>query len=108
MLTDIKQFSDKFLKKTTNKKIQIISHFDTDGITSSAILTKTLERLEKHFSTKIVKALNQEEIDQFPDDKIILFHIFITIREHFANEIVHTHFRAPLATNYITIKKIYN
>ena len=72
MLTDIKQFSDKFLKQTTNEKIQIISHFDTDGITSAAILTKTLERLNKHFSTKIIKSLNQEEIDQFPDDKIIL------------------------------------
>ena len=64
MLTDIKQFSDKFLKQTTNEKIQIISHFDTDGITSAAILTKTLERLNKHFSTKIIKSLNQEEIDQ--------------------------------------------
>jgi len=72
MLTDIKQFSDKFLEQSLNKKIQIISHFDTDGITSAAILTKTLERLEKHFSTKIVKALDQKVIDQFPDNKLIL------------------------------------
>ena len=72
MLTDIKQFSDKFLNHTSNEKIHVVSHFDTDGITSAAIITKTLERLEKHFSIKIVKGLTQEEIDLFPDDKIIL------------------------------------
>jgi single-stranded-DNA-specific exonuclease len=72
MLTDMRQFSDKFLQETKDRKIQIISHFDTDGITSASIITKTLERLEKHFSTKIIKGMNQEEIDQFPDDKIIL------------------------------------
>ena len=72
MLTDIKQFSDKFLEQTSDKKIQIISHFDTDGITSAAILTKTLERLEKHFSTKIVKALDQREIDCLPENNAIL------------------------------------
>ncbi len=71
MLTDLKQFSDKFLEQTADKKIQIISHFDTDGITSASIITKTLERLEKHFSTKILKGLTQEEIDEFPDDKLI-------------------------------------
>lgn len=71
MLADIKQFSDKFLEQTSNQKIQIVSHFDTDGITSAAIMTKTLERLEKHFSTKIIKGLSQEEIDDLPDNKII-------------------------------------
>ena len=70
MLEYIKNFSEKLLK--INNKIQIISHFDTDGITSAAILTKTLERLEKHFSTKIIKLLSKEEIVGFPEDKTII------------------------------------
>ena len=68
----MKEFSDKFLKQAKDEKIQIISHFDTDGITSASILTKTLERLEMQFSTKIVKGFDQNEIDTLPDNKIIL------------------------------------
>ena len=34
--TEIKLIVKKFLEKTKNKEIQIISHFDTDGITSAA------------------------------------------------------------------------
>jgi single-stranded-DNA-specific exonuclease len=68
----IKQFSELFLKKTENKKIHLISHFDTDGITSAAILSKALESLEKQFSLKIIKQLTEEEIEKFPRDKIIL------------------------------------
>lgn len=70
MLEYIKNFSEKLLK--INNEIQIISHFDTDGITSAAILTKTLERLGKHFSTKIIKSLSKEEITAFPEDKTII------------------------------------
>lgn len=72
MLSELKEFSKKFLDASEHKSIQVISHFDTDGVTSAAILTKTLERLEKQFSIKILKSLNQEEIDKFPEDKIIL------------------------------------
>ncbi|MEK6871497.1 MAG: DHH family phosphoesterase [Nanoarchaeota archaeon] len=72
MLNHIKNFAQSFLEKSKNKNIQLIGHFDTDGITSTAILTKTLERLEKSFSTKIVKQLSLEEIKKIPKEKIIL------------------------------------
>jgi len=72
MLTDIKEFSEQFLSVIENKKLHVISHFDTDGITSAAIMTKTLERIGKHFSTKIIKGLTTEEIENFPDDKLII------------------------------------
>lgn len=68
----IKEFSKKFIECIKNKKVQIISHFDTDGITSAAIFTKTIERHGNQFSTKIIKSLNKEEIDSFPKDKIIV------------------------------------
>lgn len=67
----IKNFSESFLQKIQNKKIHLVSHFDTDGITSAAILSKTLEKLEKQFSLKILKQLTEEEIALFPKDKII-------------------------------------
>lgn len=72
MLSNIKEFSDKFLEKSKDRNIQVVSHFDTDGITSAAILTKTLNRLESQFSTKIVKALDQKVIGELPEDKLIL------------------------------------
>ncbi|MFH1358506.1 MAG: DHH family phosphoesterase [archaeon] len=68
----IKNFTQQLIQKIQNNNIHIISHFDTDGITSAAILTKTLNRLGKQFSTKIIKQLNQEEINLFPRDKIII------------------------------------
>lgn len=72
MLAYIKDFSSKFIKKIENKKVFIVSHFDTDGITSAAIMSKTIERLGNQFSTKIIKQLNKEEIDSFPNDRIII------------------------------------
>ena len=67
----IENFVKLFLEQIKNP-IQVISHFDTDGITSAAIMSKTLERLNKQFSIKIIKQLNQEEIDKFPENKTIL------------------------------------
>ena len=71
ILKAIEDFVKEFLKNK-DKKIHLVSHFDTDGITSAAILAKTLKRLEKQFSIKILKQLNQKEIDLFPEDKLIL------------------------------------
>jgi single-stranded-DNA-specific exonuclease len=68
----IKDFSKQFLQKIQDNKIHVVSHFDTDGITSAAIMTKTLNRLGKQFSTKIIKQLDQEEINSFPRDKMII------------------------------------
>ncbi len=67
----IEDFAKLFLEQIKNP-IQVISHFDTDGITSAAIMSKTLERLNKQFSIKIIKQLSQEEIDLFPENKTIL------------------------------------
>jgi len=68
----IENFTKKFLDNTKNKKIHLISHYDTDGITSAAIFSKTLKRLGKQFSVKIIKQLSQEEISEFPENKILL------------------------------------
>jgi len=73
MLESIKNFANEFLKKTKGKQIQIISHNDTDGITSAAIIAKTLQRINKKFSIKIVKQIEKETIANLPKDKPLLF-----------------------------------
>ena len=69
----IKAVAKKFLQKSDGKEVIVISHFDTDGITSAAIMIKCLRRLDKKFSIKIVKSLEKPFIDSLPKDKIILF-----------------------------------
>ena len=67
----IEGIANEFLEKTKN--IQIISHFDTDGITSASIIIKTLKRLDKNFNTLIVKSLTPEIIFSLPKNKTLLF-----------------------------------
>jgi single-stranded-DNA-specific exonuclease len=69
----IELVSRKFLEIPEEKEILIVSHFDTDGITSATIMTKTLKRLDRRFSVKIVKSLDEKFVKALPKDKIILF-----------------------------------
>jgi RecJ-like exonuclease len=69
----IKEVSKKFLKEIEDKEIFIISHHDTDGITSAAIMIKTLKKLDKKFSIKIIKGLEKSFIETLPKNKVLLF-----------------------------------
>jgi RecJ-like exonuclease len=69
----IRNVSEVFIEKTFNKEILLISHFDTDGITSAALMIHTLKKLDRKFTVKIVKSLEKEFIMSLPEDKIILF-----------------------------------
>ncbi len=71
--SEIELIANKFVETIPNKDILIISHFDTDGITSATILIKTLRKLDKRFSLKIVKRLEEETISSLPKDKIVIF-----------------------------------
>tara|TARA_Y100000310_G_scaffold178892_1_gene178845 strand:+ start:1960 stop:3303 length:1344 start_codon:yes stop_codon:yes gene_type:complete len=64
MLQAINQLAKEFLQINKNKSIRIISHHDTDGITSASILAKTFKRLNRKFSIRIVKNLEKEIIEQ--------------------------------------------
>lgn len=70
---EIKKVAERFLKLTQDKEIFIVSHFDTDGITSATIMIKTLKKLDKEFSVKIMKNLEEQFIYDLPKEKIILF-----------------------------------
>lgn len=69
----IKLVKEDFLKTISNEEIIVVSHFDTDGISSAAIMTKALKRLDKRFSLKILKSLDEKFIKTLPKDKVILF-----------------------------------
>lgn len=70
---EIESFAEDFMKRLDNKEAYIISHFDTDGITSASIMVSTLKKLDKKFSLKIVKSLDEKFINRLPREKLILF-----------------------------------
>jgi len=70
---ELKNFKKDFLESIKNRPLQIITHFDTDGITSGAIMIKALKRLDKAFNIRIVKNLTREIIQELPKDKVTLF-----------------------------------
>lgn len=70
---EIKSFVEEFMKKLDNNEVSIISHFDTDGITSASIMIHTLKKLDKKFSLKIVKSLDEKFINELPKEKLTLF-----------------------------------
>ena len=71
--TDIKDIAKEFLERTIGREIYVISHFDTDGISSATIMIKTLKKLDKKFSLKIVKSLDEQFIKNLPKGRIIVF-----------------------------------
>ncbi len=89
MLKKIDTFAKEFLEASKNKPIRIISHYDTDGITSAAILAKTFKRLDKQFSIRIVKGLEdsniKEEISRQPNEILLFSDLASSNLEHFKN-----------------------
>lgn len=69
----IELMANNFLNASANREILVISHFDTDGITSAAIMIKTLKHLDKRFSVKIIKRIEDESLINLPTDKVIIF-----------------------------------
>jgi len=69
----IKEAANLFLERAKDREIRIVSHHDTDGITSASIMARTLAKLDKKFSVKIVKGLEKDSLDAImPKKKEIL------------------------------------
>lgn len=73
LTSETKNVAKEFLEETKNEDIQVVSHFDTDGITSASIIVKALSRLDKKFSLKIIKSIDKEFIDKLDKNKTTLF-----------------------------------
>jgi len=65
-------FINEFLESVKKRDVYLISHFDTDGISSAAIMIKTLKKLDIVFTANIVKNLDLDIINNIPKDKLIL------------------------------------
>ena len=70
--TEIHNVVERFLQ-LPDKEIQVISHFDTDGITSATIMIQTLKKIDKKFSIIIVKNLEEQFIYDLQKNKITIF-----------------------------------
>ena len=73
MLETIRKAIDRIDLLSKTKPIKVISHFDTDGITSAAIFSRALQRWNKHFSLEIVKGLEEEFIKSLPETHLLIF-----------------------------------
>jgi RecJ-like exonuclease len=62
LIETIKKAVKRF--NSSEGKIKIFSHYDTDGVTSAAILCKALQRKDKNFSIEIVKQINRKMINE--------------------------------------------
>ncbi|MBS3065746.1 DHH family phosphoesterase [Candidatus Pacearchaeota archaeon] len=73
IINKIKLAIEKLDALSKTKPIKIISHFDTDGITSAAIFSRALQRWNKKFSLQIIKGLDEKIIKSLPEDEILVF-----------------------------------
>jgi len=87
MLKEVEALAKEFLEISKDKPVRVISHYDTDGITSASILTKTLRRLDKKFSVKIIKGLTKEiietELKRQPNEVLLFSDLASSNLEHF-------------------------
>ena len=110
------------LKKITERirnhegLIRVITHHDTDGLTSGAIVIKMLYRLNKEFHLSIVEYLSKEVIDRLGeehDNKNDILYIFCDMGSGQIKDILNNKFNAiildhhPPAIDDLEIEGIY-
>jgi len=73
MQESINRAVEKLLSISKDVPIKVISHFDTDGITSAAIFSRALQRAGFKFSLQILKSLDTKFIESLIDTNPIIF-----------------------------------
>lgn len=73
MLERIKEAINRIDELSKSKPLKVISHNDTDGITSASIFSRALQNWNKKFSLEIVKNLEKEFIRTLPEDHVLIF-----------------------------------
>ncbi len=69
----IKEAVKRFLESSKSNNVRIVSHFDTDGITSASIICRALSRANISFTLNIVKSLSDDFVRSLPTDSLIIF-----------------------------------
>ena len=70
---NIKEAVGRLLEISKEKGVLVVSHFDTDGISSAAIMIQALKRLDRKFSVKILKGLDKDFIYNLEKNKPVIF-----------------------------------
>ncbi len=70
--SEISRIAKKFLEVSKEKHTHIISHFDTDGISSAAIMIQALKKIDRSFDVQILKSLEKDFIENLPKNNIVL------------------------------------
>jgi len=70
---NIKDAVGKLLEISKGEEILVVSHFDTDGISSAAIMIQALKRMDRKFSVKILKGLERDFIYNIEKNKPVIF-----------------------------------
>lgn len=73
LIEKIKEAISRLEEASNVKSFKIVSHFDTDGITSAAIFSRALARWGKSFSLEIVKGLDEEFVRNLSDKDVLIF-----------------------------------
>jgi len=73
MLKKIDLVMKQLEELSKSKPFKIISHFDTDGIASAAIIARAFQRWKKRFSLEIIKNLEEPFIKSLPEDHVLIF-----------------------------------
>jgi len=73
MIEKLKHMISEIDELSISKPIKVISHNDTDGITSAAIFSRAMQRWKKNFSLEIVKNLEKSYIEALPDTHVLIF-----------------------------------
>ncbi|MCD4666212.1 DHH family phosphoesterase [archaeon] len=63
----LKNAVEEFIK-VKDKPMKIVSHLDADGLSSAAILTKTLTRENVKFSLSVVKSLDEKKLKELSNE----------------------------------------
>ena len=73
MLEQIKKAVSEFKKISGN--VRILTHHDTSGITSAAIIAKTIQREDRTFKVSVIKQLDKQIINNLKEEQndIIFF-----------------------------------
>lgn len=67
MLEQIKQAALQF--KQTSGNVRILTHHDTGGITSAAIIAKTIQQEDRTFKISVIKQLDKRAIDALKEEQ---------------------------------------
>ncbi len=73
MIEKIKEAIGKIASLSEKKPLRVISHYDTDGISSAAIFSRALQNWNKKFTLEIVKSLDRKAIDSYSDKEVLIF-----------------------------------